>query len=38
MKNLTQLECLFIQLLRNLDERQKQDLMRILEVLQQSSE
>lgn len=38
MENLTQLERLFIELLRNLDEQGKEDLMRMLEVLSQSAE
>lgn len=38
MESLTQLERLFIELLRNLDERRQQDLIRILEVLKKSSE
>lgn len=38
MESLTQLERLFIELLRNLDEQGKEDLMRLLEVLSQSTE
>lgn len=38
MENLTQLERLFIELLRTLDEQGKEDLMRLLEVLSQSAE
>ncbi len=38
MENLTQLERLFIELLRDLDEQGKEDLMRMLEVLSQSTE
>lgn len=38
MENLTQLERLFIELLRDLDEQGKEDLMRLLEVLSQSTE
>lgn len=34
MQGLTQLERLFLELLRNLDEQRQQDLMRVLEVLQ----
>lgn len=38
MENLTQLERLFIELLRSLDEQGKEDLMRLLEVISQSAE
>lgn len=38
MESLTQLEHLFIELLRSLDEQRRQDLMRVLEVLRKSSE
>lgn len=38
MESLTQLERLFIELLRDLDEQGKEDLMRMLEVLSQSTE
>lgn len=38
MESLTQLERLFIELLRGLDEQRRQDLMRVLEVLRKSSE
>lgn len=38
MENLTQLERLFLELLRSLNDQQQQDVMRILEVLQQSAE
>lgn len=38
MENLTQLERLFIELLRDLDEQGKEDLMRVLEVLSRSAE
>ncbi len=38
MESLTQLERLFIELLRDLDEQGKEDLMRLLEVLSQSTE
>jgi hypothetical protein len=38
MENLTQLECLFLVLLRSLSDQQRADVMRILEVLQQSAE
>lgn len=38
MESLTQLERLFIELLRDLDEQGKEDLMRLLEVLSRSTE
>ncbi len=38
MENLTQLERLFIELLRELDEQRKEDLLRVLEVLSRSTE
>lgn len=38
MESLTQLERLFIELLRDLDEQGKEDLMRMLEVLSKSAE
>lgn len=38
MESLTQLERLFVELLRGLDEQGKEDLMRMLEVLSQSTE
>ncbi len=38
MESLTQLERLFVELLRGLDEQGKEDLMRLLEVLSQSTE
>lgn len=34
MQSLAQLERLFLELLRNLDEQRQQDVMRVLEVLQ----
>ena len=38
MESLTQLERLFVELLRDLDEQGKEDLMRLLEVLSHSAE
>jgi hypothetical protein len=38
MENLTQLEYLFLELLRSLSDQQREDVMRILEILQQSVE
>lgn len=38
MENLTQLERLFLELLRSLNDQQREDVMRILEALQQSTE
>lgn len=38
MQNLTQLERLFLELLRGLDEQQRQDLIRLMEAFLQSAE
>jgi hypothetical protein len=38
MESLTQLQRFFIEILRNLDEGQKEDVLRILEVFKKSSE
>ena len=38
MENLTQLERIFLDLLRGLSDRQQEDVMRILEALRQSTE
>lgn len=38
MENLTQLEHLFLELLRSLNDQQREDVMRILEALQKSME
>lgn len=38
MENLTQLERLFLELLRSLSDQQREDVIRILEALQQSTE
>ncbi len=38
MENLTQLERLFLELLRGLDGQQRADILRIMEALQQSEE
>lgn len=38
MENLTQLEHLFLELLRSLNDPQREDVMRILEALQKSTE
>lgn len=38
MENLTQLERLFLELLRSLNDQQREDVMRILEAFQQSTE
>lgn len=38
MENLTQLERLFLELLRSLSDQQRGDVIRILEALQQSTE
>lgn len=38
MENLTQLERFFLELLRNLNDQQRGDVMRILEALQPSTE
>jgi len=37
MENLTPLERLFLQLLAKLNDQQQQDLLRVMEVLEQSS-
>jgi hypothetical protein len=36
MENLTQLELIFLEILRGLSDQQREDVMRILEALQQS--
>ncbi len=36
MKNLTELECLFLELLRELDDQRRKDILRIMEALLQS--
>ncbi len=38
MQNLTQLERLFLELLRGLNEQQREDVIRIMEALLQSTE
>lgn len=38
MQHLTDLECLFLQMLRELDQQQIEDLIRIMEAFLQSSE
>lgn len=38
MQNLTELERLFLELLRELDEQRRQDVIRIMEALRQSAE
>lgn len=38
MENLTQLERLFLELLRGLNDQQRADILRIMEALQQSAE
>lgn len=38
MENLTQLERIFLDLLRGLSDQQQEDVMRILEALRQSTE
>lgn len=38
MENLTQLERRFLELLRSLNERQREDVIRIMEALRQSME
>lgn len=37
METLTQLECLFIELLRELDEQQRDDILRLLEALKEAN-